>query len=483
MNLKMVFKMIGWILQIEAALMLLPAVTSVVYKEYSVAVSFLIVCVGAFALGTLISILVHPKDHIIYAKEGFTIVAIAWIAVSAVGALPFVASGDIPSYTDAFFETVSGFTTTGSSILKDVEALSHGALFWRSLTHWIGGMGFLVFVVAVIPNVSGRTMHILRAEMPGPVVGKIVPRTKDTAKILYLIYMVMTIVEIIMLIAGGMPVFDSLLHSFGTAGTGGFGIKADSIASYSPYCQWVIAVFMLLFGINFNIYYLMLIRKFKSALKSSEMWYYLSIVAVSTGIIILNTASMYERLSKCIRDSFFQVSSIITTTGYATADFDKWPGLSKAIILILMFVGACAGSTGGGLKVSRAVLLFKMIGRQVRKLTHPRSVGVVRFEGRNVDEKTLDGLGVYFAAYMIFILMGFLIISFEPFGMETNFTAVVSCFNNIGPGLAKVGPTMSFADYSALSKFVLSGAMLLGRLEIFPLIIAFSPSTWVKSKQ
>lgn len=483
MNLKMVFKMTGWILQIEAALMLLPAVTSVIYREYNVVIAFLTVALATFALGTVIGILSHPKDHIIYAREGFTIVAIAWIIVSAVGAVPFVLSGDIPSYIDAFFETVSGFTTTGSSILKDVEALSHGALFWRSFTHWIGGMGFLVFVVAVIPNVSGRTMHILRAEMPGPVVGKIVPRTKDTAKILYIIYMFMTVTEIILLIAGGMPVFDSILNSFGTAGTGGFGIKADSIASYSSYCQWIIAVFMIMFGINFNIYYLLLIKRFKSALKSSEMWYYLSIVAISTGIIILNTASMYEKFSKCIRDSFFQVSSIITTTGYATTDFDKWPDLSKAVILILMFLGACAGSTGGGLKVSRAVILFKMIGRQVRKLTHPRSVGIVRFEGRNVDEKTLDGLGVYFAAYMLFILLGFLIISFEPFGMETNLSAVVSCFNNIGPGFAKVGPTGSFADYSALSKTVLSALMLLGRLEIFPLIIAFTPSTWVKSRQ
>lgn len=474
MNKRMVFHIIGRILQVESILLLFPLITAAIYAEQKILQSYLLVSVVTFLLGTGLTVLIKPKSRVIYAKEGFAVVSLAWIALSAIGATPFVLTGEIPSYIDAFFETVSGFTTTGSTILKDVEAMSHGSLFWRSFTHWIGGMGFLVFVMAIIPNISDRSMHLLKAEVPGPTVGKIVPRIKDTSKILYIIYGALTLIEIIMLFAGGMPLFDSILHSFGTAGTGGFGIKGDSIASYTPYCQWVIAVFMLLFGVNFNLFYLLLIKRFFTAIKSSELWCYISIIAVSTGIIVINTLNMYEKLSDCIRHSFFQVSAIITTTGYMTYDFDLWPNLSKTILLLLMFLGACAGSTGGGLKISRVMLLFKMIGREIKKLVHPRSVSVVKFEGKTVEEKTLSSVSSYFAIYIVCILLVFLLISFEPFGMESNFSAAVSCFNNIGPGFDAVGPTLNFADYSAFSKLVLSAAMLLGRLEIFPLIIAFS---------
>lgn len=474
MNKRMVFHIIGRILQVEAIFLLFPFITAIIYKESTSIKSYILVATLTFLLGTVFTVLIKPKSRVIYAKEGFAVVSLAWLALSAIGAIPFVITGEIPSYIDAFFETVSGFTTTGSTILKDIEAMSHASLFWRSFTHWIGGMGFLVFVMAIIPNVSDRSMHLLKAEVPGPTVGKLVPRIKDTSKILYIIYAVITLIEIIMLFAGGMPLFDSIVHSFGTAGTGGFGIKADSIASYTPYCQWVIAIFMLLFGINFNLYYLLLIKRFYSVFKSSELWCYLSIITVSTGIIVINTFNMYEKLSDCIRHSVFQVSSIITTTGYMTYDFDLWPDISKTILLLLMFLGACAGSTGGGLKISRAILLFKMIGREIKKLIHPRSVSVVKFEGKTVDEKTLSSVSTYFAIYMICILLVFLLISFEPFGMETNFSAAVSCFNNIGPGFDAVGPTLNFANYTGFSKLVLSAAMLLGRLEIFPLIIAFS---------
>lgn len=482
MNKRMVFHIIGRILQVESILLVFPFITAIIYGEAYQIKSYLLVSVLTFFIGTGLTFLVKPKSRVIYAKEGFAVVSLAWIALSAIGAVPFVITGEIPSYIDAFFETVSGFTTTGSTILKDVESMSHASLFWRSFTHWIGGMGFLVFVMAIIPNISDRSMHLLKAEVPGPTVGKIVPRIKDTSKILYIIYGALTLIEIIMLFAGGMPLFDSILHSFGTAGTGGFGIKGDSIASYTPYCQWVIAVFMLLFGINFNLFYLLLIKRFFTAIKSSELWCYLSIITVSTGIIVINTLDMYEKISDCIRHSFFQVSAIITTTGYMTYDFDLWPNLSKTILLLLMFLGACAGSTGGGLKISRVMLLFKMISREIKKLVHPRSVSVVKFEGKTVEEKTLSSVSSYFAIYIICILLVFLLISFEPFGMESNFSAAVSCFNNIGPGFDAVGPTLNFADYSLFSKLILSAAMLLGRLEIFPLIIAFSSFVHKKGK-
>ena len=479
MNRKKVFHTVGLMLLAEAALLLLPAITATIYNEKCVW-ALLASSAIALALGLLLRFFCRPENHVIYAREGFITVAMTWLAMSAVGALPFYLSGEIPSYIDAFFETVSGFTTTGASILTDVEAMSHGLLFWRSFTHWVGGMGILVFVMALTNDSNDRSMHILRAEMPGPVIGKLLPRAKDTASILYKIYIGMTIVLVGLLLLGGMPLFDSLLHAFGTAGTGGFGIKADSIASYSPYLQWVITVFMFLFGVNFNLYYLLLIRRFKAAAQSSEFWYYLGIVLMSIALIALNILPVYENLSQAVRLSAFQVSSIITTTGYATADFNLWPEFSKSVLLILMLVGASAGSTGGGLKVSRAVMLVKMVHKEIRHLLHPRSVNSVKFEGKHVDGATLKSVSSYFAVYMLCILSVFLLISLDNFSLETNISAAISCFNNIGPALGAAGPAASYAGYSPFSTVVLSLAMLLGRLEIFPILLTLSPATWAK---
>ena len=481
MNRKMIFYTVGLLLEIEAALLLLPMAVALIYNE-SCALSFVYAAAIAFFIGFILTRLCKTSNQVIYAREGFATVAMCWLALSAIGALPFTFSGEIPSYVDAFFETVSGFTTTGSSILANVEVMSRGLLFWRSFTHWVGGMGVLVFMMALVPSLSDRSIHIMRAEMPGPVVGKLLPRAKDTASILYKIYIVMTALEILLLAAGGMPIYESIVHAFGTAGTGGFGVKADSIGGYSPYLQWVITAFMFLFGVNFNLYYLLLIRRFKAAVQSSEVWYYLGIVVVSIGLITANILPMYESFSEALRLSAFQVSSIITTTGYATADFNLWPQLSKSLLLILMIIGACAGSTGGGLKVSRAVMLVKMIGKEFKHLLHPRSVNSVRFEGKHVDGATVKSVSSYFAIYMVCTLAIFLVLSFEPapFDMETNFSAAIACFNNIGPGFGLVGPAANFAAYSPFSKIVLSLAMLLGRLEIYPLLLTMIPSTWIK---
>ena len=479
MNYSMVFNTIGRIIRAEAALLLLPATVSLIYKEECFW-GFLISASLALVIGCILALVCRPKNQVIYAKEGFAIVAIVWLAMSAIGALPFVISGEIPHFADAFFETVSGFTTTGASILTDVESMSHGLLFWRSFTHWVGGMGVLVFVMALIPNLSDRSIHIMRAEMPGPIVGKLVPKVKDTAKILYLIYIVLTAVEVVFLLAGGMSPFASLIHAFGTAGTGGFGIKADSIAGYSPYLQWVIAIFMLIFGINFNLFYLALIHRFRSVFRSTELWAYLGIVTTSVAVITINILSLCSSFSEALRHSAFQVVSILTTTGYATTNFDLWPGLSKTVLLILMFIGGCAGSTAGGIKVSRIVMMVKMVFNELRFMVRPRSVNTVHFEGKTVDEQTQRSVANYFLIYILCYFAIFLLICFEPFGFESNFSAVAACFNNVGPGFGVVGPSGSFAEYSAFSKVVLSLAMLLGRLEIFPLIIALSPRTWTR---
>ena len=479
MNRRMVLYTVGTVIKIEALLMLLPTICALIYKEECIT-DFLISIAACVVAGFALTLVSRPGTKVIYAREGFVIVAISWLALSAFGALPFFLSGEIPNYIDAFFETVSGFTTTGASILTDVETMSKGLLFWRSFTHWIGGMGVLVFVMAIVPSLSDRSIHILRAEAPGPIVGKLVPRIKQTTRILYIIYIALTLIEIVLLLIGRMPLFDSLLHAFGTAGTGGFGIKSDSIASYSPYLQWVITIFMLLFGINFNIYYLLLIKKFKSVCKSTEMWVYIGIVAISTAAIALNILSLSDSFGKALRDSAFQVASIITTTGFATADFNTWPGLSKTILLLLMFIGACAGSTGGGFKVSRVIIIFKIIKRELKKLLHPRSVDVIRFEGKRLDEITTRSVNSYLAIYALFFCLILLILSFESFDLETNISAVAACFNNIGPGLGAVGPTGNYSLYSPVAKILLSIAMLFGRLEIYPLIFTLSPSTWVK---
>ncbi len=488
MNYRMVFYMVGRLLQLEAALLLLPAAVCLIYGDGGLA-AVLVAAALALVLGSGMTLLRRPKNQTIYAKEGFVIVALSWLFLSAVGAVPFVISGEIPHYADAFFETVSGFTTTGASVVTDLNRLgetlgmSHGILFWRSFTHWIGGMGVLVLMMALSPSESGRTIHVMRAEVPGPIVGKLVPRLRDTAKILYLIYLGMTVVEALCLCVAGMPLFESLIHTFGTAGTGGFGMYSTSIGEYNAACQWIITVFMWLFGVNFNIYYLLLIRSFRPALSSRELWVYggitLAAIAAITGNIL--PQMNYPTLEETVRHAAFQVSSIITTTGYATADFNLWPMLSRCILVLLMFVGACAGSTGGGLKVSRCMLVVKAVARELKRLIHPRSVGVIRLEGKRVEESVVQSATAYVVLYFMLFGAAFLLLCLEPaFDMESNFTAVAACINNIGPGLGAVGPTGSYADYGVLSKVVLSFAMLLGRLEIYPLVLALLPGTWTK---
>lgn len=479
MNRKMVFFTLGQLLLIEAALMVLPLIVALIYKEPT-ALHFLATIIATAVTGGVLMLTLRKHSTVIYAREGFAIVSISWIALSLFGALPFFLSNEIPNYIDAFFETVSGFTTTGASILENVEALSHGMLFWRSFTHWIGGMGVLVFYMAILTGASEKSMHIMRAEVPGPIVGKLVPKAKDTARVLYLIYIVLTVIETIMLLFGGMPLFDSVVHSFGTAGTGGFGIKADSLAGYSPYCQWVITAFMIVFGINFNLYYLLLIHRFKSVLKSTELWVYLGIVSAAVTVIAINVYSMYGSVSEAIRNSAFQVASIVSTTGYSTVDFNLWPGLSKTILLLLMFIGSCAGSTAGGLKVSRIIIIFKMCRNELRHMLNPRSVNVVKLDGKQVDSATLKNAANYFSLYMFCFAIIFLLLAFEPFSFETNFSATAACFNNIGPGFDAVGPSANFFAYSPFSKLLLSFAMLLGRLEIFPMILLFSKGLWRK---
>ncbi len=481
MNRKMVFHICGQMLLIEAALLVLPLITALIYGE-SCALAILATIGIALVLGAALMLIFRPDDTVIYSREGFVITALTWFAFSAVGALPFVISGEIPSYIDAFFETVSGFTTTGASILRNVEEMSRGLLFWRSFTHWVGGMGILVMVMAVLPMTTDRSIHIMRAEMPGPIVGKLVPRVRQTAKILYVIYIAFTLLEIVLLLFGGMNLFEASVHAFGTAGTGGFGVKADSITSYNPYIQWVMTVFMMIFAVNFNLYYLMLIRRFKAALSSDELWVYLGIIAVSVTLVSVNIAPLYATVEETVRKAAFQVLSIISTSGFATADFNLWPQFSKSILFALMLIGGCAGSTGGGLKVSRALMLFKSGRRELKKMLHPRSVSSVRLEGKTVDDATISSVGVYFAFYVAIQLLAFILISFEPFDFETKITSVAACFNNVGPGLGAVGPAGNYADYSAFSKLVLSVAMLFGRLEIYPVIFLLSPSVWFKKR-
>lgn len=483
MNRRMVIYRIGQIMLLEAALLFIPMVVSVIYGEVRCFRAFAFSVLTALAIGAVFKFFFKPSDKVIFAREGFSIVAFAWILLSLVGALPFYISGEIPNFADAFFETVSGFTTTGASILTDVEAMSQSLLFWRSFTHWIGGMGVLVLIMAIIPSDSGRSMHIIRAEMPGPVVGKLVPKLSNTAKILYVIYFVLTFIETVLLIFGGMPVFDSIVYALGTAGTGGYGIKADSVGSYSPYLQWVIAVFMVIFGVNFNLFYLILLKKFGAAFKNTELWFYFGIIAVSTMIIMFSIYPMYSGTEEAFRHSFFQVSSIISTTGYSTADFNQWPSLAKGIIFVLLFVGGCAGSTAGGLKISRVLILFKLLQNDIKQMLHPRAVTSVKIDGKTVDSNTLKRVTTYFALYILLNTVVFLLISYEPFDLETNLTAAISCVNNVGPGLGDIGPAGSYAGYSDISTVILSFAMLLGRLEIFPIILAFDYKNWINKNK
>ena len=471
MNYRMVAFVLGRIFAVEAGLMLFPLICAMLYGEWYLLPAFLLPAALLAVLGFITS-RKTPKNTTIFARDGLAIVALVWVLMSVFGALPFVISGEIPSFVDAFFETVSGFTTTGSTILTDVEALSHGTLFWRSFSHWIGGMGVLVFAMAVLPMTDGRAMHLMRAEVPGPTCGKISSKLSDSAKILYAIYLVMTVIETILLCAGGMPLFDALIHAFGTAGTGGFSNKALSVGAYnSPYFEIVIGVFMLLFGINFNLYYFLLLRHFREALASEEMHVYLGIVAFSTLTITANIASMYDSVGTALRTAFFQVSSIVTTTGYATADFNLWPTYSRIVIVILTFVGACAGSTAGGLKVSRVIILFKAARQDLNKMLHSHAVTTVRFEGKPLDEKTLRGVHNYFNIYMLLLTLSVLLVSLDGFDVVTTFTAVATCLNNVGPGLELVCPMGSFAEFSAPVKLLLAFDMLAGRLEIFPMLV------------
>lgn len=473
--------MTGLLLRVEAALLCIPAAVSLIYRETSF-VSFLITIAITLALGMTIKVFCRPTSRVIYAKDGLIIVALAWIVLSAFGAIPFVVSGEIPSYIDAFFETVSGFTTTGSSIITDLSIMSHGMLFWRSFTHWIGGMGIIVLIMAIFPTDSGRSMHIMRAEMPGPIVGKLVPRVKDTAKILYLIYIFLTVAETVFLVSGDMNLFESLVHSLGTAGTGGFGIKPDSIGGYSSYSQWVVTAFMLIFGVNFNLYYLILIGRAKNVFKSEELRVYVGIVVGSIAAICVNIYHLYDGFAETLKHSAFQVASLITTTGYATADFDLWPSFSKSILFLLMFIGGCAGSTAGGLKVSRIVLAFKMTVNSLKKFVHPRYVDSVKFEGKSIDAATKKSLNSYIMIYFMLFAVLFLAVSIDNFDFETNVSAIAACYNNIGPGFAAVGPTLSYAAFSPFSKLVLSFAMLLGRLELYPILTMLLPIAWKRSR-
>ena len=478
MNYRVISYILGWVLAIEGLFLAVSAAVGGMYGERA-ALSFLYAALICAALG-MPAILKKPRRMAFFMKEGFVTVALCWIVLSIFGALPFVFSGEIPRFTDALFETVSGFTTTGASVVPDVEVLSHCTLFWRSFTHWIGGMGVLVFLLAILPLAGGSQMYLMQAESPGPSVGKLVPKTRHTALILYALYILLSIVEFILLLGGGMTVFNAVTTTFGTAGTGGFGIRNSSMADFSPYVQWVVAVFMMLFGINFNLYFLVLIGRGRQALKSEELRTYLGVIAAATLLIVLNTRAAGVRLGETVRHAFFQVSSIITTTGFATCDFDLWPSLSKCVLVLLMLVGACAGSTGGGIKISRVLILIKRAGEELHKFIFPNSVTKIRLEKKILDREVVHTTSAFLIVYVFIFAISTLLVSAEGHDLETCFTAVAATFNNIGPGLSVVGPTRNFGFFSDFTKYVLIFDMLAGRLELFPMLILFSPRTWLK---
>ena len=477
MNYAIVFRLLGYVLMIEGALLLLPAAASGFYGEWSVLGVFLVTAAVSAAVGYALCG-IKPRSKVFYMREGFAATSLSWIVISIVGAVPFVVTGCIPNPVDALFETVSGFTTTGASILPAVEDLPKGILFWRSFTHWIGGMGVLVFLLSLLPLTGGSHVNLMKAESPGPQVDKLVPKVQSTAKILYGIYFALTVLEFVFLLFGGMPVFESLLTAFGTAGTGGFGFKNDSFTSFSPYIQWVVTIFMILFGVNFNAYFLLLMRRFRRAAASEEVRAYFLIIAVAVGIITCNIYSMYNSLGEALRQAAFQVGSIITTTGFSSCDFDLWPTLSKEILVMLMFVGACAGSTGGGMKVSRILILGKTLKKELKQALHPQVVAPARMDGKLLNHETIRATNVYVAAYIFIFAASFLLISLDGFDMVTNFTAIAATLNNIGPGLNQVGPMMNFGSYSNPAKLVMIFDMLAGRLEIFPMLVFFLPDTW-----
>lgn len=476
MNHSIVRYILGQVLRLESILLLLPCIVALIYQEKS-GFSFLISAIIGLLISTAMTIK-KPKTHLFYLKEGCVATAASWIIMSLLGSLPFWLSGEIPSFIDALFETISGFTTTGASILSNVEALSNCMLFWRSFTHWIGGMGVLVFLLAIIPMSGGSNINLMRAESPGPSVGKLVPKIRYTARMLYIIYFGMTILEFLLLVIGKMPIFDAITTAVGTAGTGGFGIKADSIASYSSYIQWVITIFMILFGVNFNAYYLILFKEFKKALRMEEVRNYLLIIAGSVLIITISILDTTENLFAALTQSAFQVASLISSTGFSTVDYDTWNSTAKTILIMLMFIGACAGSTGGGIKVSRITILFKSVRKELFSYIHPKSVQKIRMEGKPIDHDVVRSVNVYLITFIIVFSGSILAVSLEGYDLVTNFTAVLAALNNIGPGFAKVGPAQNFGFFDPFSKLVLMFDMLAGRLELFPLLIMVHPSLW-----
>ena len=479
MNFSIVKRIIGYVLVFVAVLMVLPCIVAVIYQERE-GWSFVITAVLCLLLGFLI-MRKKPENRVFYVKEGFVAVALSWIIMSVMGSLPFLITGTITNPIDAMFETVSGFTTTGSSVLSDVEAVSKSVLFWRSFTHWIGGMGVLVFLLSLLHMTGGGShINLMKAESPGPSVSKLVPTVQSTAKILYIIYLAMTVLEVVFLLIGKMPLFDALTITFGTAGTGGFGIKNDSMAGYSPYLQIVVTVFMILFGVNFSAYFLLLRRKVKQAFSMEEVRWYLLIILASIALITLSVRDMYGSVGEAARHAAFQVGSIITTTGYASTDFNLWPEVPRTILVLLMFIGACAGSTGGGIKVSRLVILVKTIKKELHTFLHPRSLKKLKMDGHTLEHETVRATNVFLIAYVLIFSFSVLLVAFDGNDLITNFTAVASALNNIGPGLELVGPMGNFGLFSNGAKLVLIFDMLAGRLEIFPLLLLFVRDTWKK---
>ena len=478
MNFRIIAYIVGWVCNFQAIFMVLPCITALVYQEHEF-FAFLISMILCLIVGIPLTAR-KPKNKVFYTKDGCVAVALSWLALCIFGSVPFVLSGSIPHPIDAFFETVSGFTTTGSSILTDVEVLPHCILMWRSFTHWIGGMGVLVFLLSLLPLAGGYHMNLMKAESPGPSVSKLVPKVQQTAKILYSIYIGMTLLQIVLLLIGNIPLFDTLCIAFGTAGTGGFGIKNDSMGSYSTYCQIVTTIFMILFGVNFSAYYLILTKKIRQALKFEEVRYYFGIIAVAILVIGLNTMHLFQNLGVSIQQAAFQVGSIITTTGFSSADFNQWPALSKTILVLLMFVGACAGSTGGGIKVSRILILCKAARKEFQLYLHPNAVKKIKMDQKTITHDILRSTNIYLTLYLLIFAVSILIVSLDNFDMTTNFTAVTATLNNIGPGLEIVGPMGNFSSFSYFSKCVLIFDMLAGRLEIFPLLLLFFKGTWKK---
>lgn len=480
MNKKLTIQIVGKMLFAEAILMVLPLLVSVVYREWNSVLVFSLTAIITAAV-SLPAVLIHVKDRSMYAKEGLVIVIMTWVLWSLFGSLPFYAGRWIPSFTDAFFETVSGFTTTGASILSQIEGLPNGVLFWRSFTHWIGGMGVLLFVMAVIPVSENHSIHIMRAELTGPSVGKLVPKGMHTAKILYGIYLTLTVLEMLLLLVGGMSFFDSVIHAFSTAGTGGFSSKNASIAHFdSAYIDWVITIFMLLFSINFNMFYFLLVQKFAAIRQNSEWKIFLVIVAVATGIVAFCIFPDYQSLWQSLRYAAFQVAACISTTGFVTADFNQWHEVAKYVLLTVMTLGACAGSTGGGMKIVRVQVLWKAMVTEIKRMIHPQSITRLKLDGKGLDSEMVHSTLVYFVLLVALFAGSVFLVGLENRGIETTTTAVLSCINNVGPGLGDVGPVQNYGSLSILSKWVLCVDMLLGRLEIFPVLMLFSPNVWKK---